>query len=168
MWEHRGDEILSAVRLAAHRVDGAEVLVLTVSTLDDALDDLEEALFLLTLLPPDATAVVRPILDSLAGITVSAAREHLKALEIARDLVEAANDDELEDFLVAVDQVAVLEHEADSAERRVRAALVIECPDFRSLHVADLISCAMEDATDALARSALHLRDHILGRVMAR
>ena len=167
-WEHRADQILSAVRLAAHRVEGADALVSTLSTLDDAIDDLEEALFLLTLLPSDATAVVRPILDSLAGITVSAAREHLKALEIARELVVGAGDDELEDFLVAVDRVATLEHEADSAERTARASLVSESPDFRSLHVADLISRAMEDATDALSLSAFLLRDHILGLVMAR
>jgi hypothetical protein len=46
--------------------------------------------------------------------------------------------------------------------------LVAESPDFRVLHVADLISRAMEDATDALALSAYRLRDHILGPVMTR
>jgi uncharacterized protein Yka (UPF0111/DUF47 family) len=168
VWEHRADEILKAVRLAAHRTDGAEAMVRTVSALDDAIDDLEEALFLLTLLPADATAVVRPILDPLAGIAVSATREHLKALEIARGLVVAVSDDELEDFLVAVDRVATLEHEADEAERTARAMLVTEAPDFRSLHVADQISSAIEDATDALLRSALQLRDHILGPMISR
>lgn len=167
-WEHRADEILTAVRLTAHRTDGADAMVSTVSALDDAMDDLEEALFLLTLLPADATAVVRPILDPLAGIAVSAAREHLKALEIARELVVVVSDDELEDFLVAVDRVATLEHEADEAERTARAMLVTETPDFRSLHVADQISCAMEDATDALLRSALLLRDYILGPMISR
>ena len=167
-WEHRADEILSAVRLAARRVDGAGAVVSTVSALDDAIDDLEEALFLLSLLPPDATAALRAILGSLAGLTVYASREHLKALEIARELTGGASEDELEDFLVAVDRVATLEHEADRAERAARAALVAESPDFRVLHVADLISRAMEDATDALALSAYRLRDHILGPVMTR
>ena len=167
-WEHRADEILSAVRLAARRVDGAGAVVSTVSALDDAIDDLEEALFLLSLLPPDATAALRAILGSLAGLTVYASREHLKALEIARELTGGASEDELEDFLVAVDRVATLEHEADRAERAARAALVAESPDFRVLHVADLVSRAMEDATDALALSAYRLRDHILGPVMTR
>ena len=167
-WEHRADQILRAVRLAAQRVDGAGVLVSTVSTLDDAIDNLEEALFLLTLVPIDATAIVGTILDSLTNIAVSGAREHLKALEIARELVVGAGEDELEDFLVAVDRVATLEHEADSAERTARARLVTESPDFRSLHVADLVTRAMEDATDALSRSAFLLRDHILGSLMTR
>jgi uncharacterized protein Yka (UPF0111/DUF47 family) len=162
-WEHRADEILTAIRLAAHRTDGADAMVWIVSSLDDAMDNLEETLFLLTLLPDDASAAVRPILVPLAGIAVSASREHLKALEIAKGLVVAASDDELEDFLVAVNRVAVLEHEADVAERTARAMLVTEAPDFRSLHVADQISRSTEDATDALARSALLLRDHVLG-----
>jgi uncharacterized protein Yka (UPF0111/DUF47 family) len=167
-FEHRADEILRSVRLDASRLHDAGLVVSTVSCLDDAIDDLEEALFLLTVLPSEATAVVRPILDALAGIAVSASREHLKALEIARELIEGPGEEDLEDFLVALDQVATLEHEADRAERTARAALVGQCPDFRSLHVSDLISRAMEDATDALSLSALHLRDHILGKVMAR
>ena len=167
-WEHRADEILGAVRLAADRVDGADAIVATASSSDDSIDDLEEALFLLTLLPSDAVAAVCPILEPLAGITVFAAREHLKALEIARELVEGVGGDELEDFLVAVDLVARLEHEADGADRAARAGLVEGSPDFRSLHVADLVSCAMENATDGLSHSAFLLRDHILGQVAAR
>ncbi|MGO9029580.1 MAG: hypothetical protein ACLQOZ_13225 [Acidimicrobiales bacterium] len=167
-WEHRADEILGAVRLAAERVDGAGAIASTVSRLDDAIDDLEEALFLLTLLPAGAIAVVCPILEPLAGITVFAAREHLKALEIARELVGGGGDDELDDFLVAVDKVVTFEHEADGADRSARSGLVEKAPEFRSLHVADLISCAMEDATDALSHSAHLLRDHMLAQMAAR
>jgi uncharacterized protein Yka (UPF0111/DUF47 family) len=161
-WEHRADEILVAVRLVAHRTGGADAMVRTVSALDDAMDEFEDALFLLTLLPADATVAVRPILEPLAGIAVAAAREHLKALEIARELVVAVGDDELEDFLVAVDRVATLEHEADEAERTARAMLLVETPDFRSLHIADQISRGIEEATDALLRSAYLLRDQVL------
>ena len=39
----------------ARRVDGAGVLADLLTTADDAIDDLEEALFLLTLLPADGT-----------------------------------------------------------------------------------------------------------------
>jgi len=167
-WEHAADEILTAVRLSTRRVDGAESVADLLSTGDDAIDDLEEALFLLTLLHPDATPAVRPVLDPLAAVAVAAAREHLKALEIAREVVDAAGPDDLEDFLVAVDRVVTLEHEADNADRLARASLVEECPDFRSLHVADSVSRAIEDSTDALMRSALRLRDHLLGPVLAR
>jgi len=99
---------------------------------------------------------------------VFAAREHLKALEIARGLVEGESDEDLEDFLLSVDQVVRLEHEADAADRVARAGLVSGSPDFRSLHVADLISCAMENATDKLSHSAYLLRDHILKQAAGR
>jgi len=167
-WEHRADEILSAIRRAASRVGGAHAIVSTASTLDDAIDDLEEALFLLTLLPSGAVGPLCPILEPLARVTVFAAREHLKALEIARGLVEGEGDEDLEDFLLSVDQVVRLEHEADATDRAARAGLVSESPDFRSLHVADLISCAMENATDELSHSAYLLRDHILTQAAGR
>jgi hypothetical protein len=108
------------------------------------------------------------VLDRLAAIAVGAAREFLKALEIAREIIDRAEPDDPEDFLVAIDRVVSLEHEADSADRTARAALVSEAPDFRSLHVADRISETIEDATDALMHAALSLRDHILGQATMR
>lgn len=168
VWEHRADEILGSVRLAAQRVGGASGVVSAVSQLDDAIDLIEEAIFLLTLLPADAYPTVQPILAPLGSITASVAREQLKALQIGRDLLEAANDEDLEDFLVAVDRVAALEHEADRAERDAQASLVEACRDFRSLYVAGTVNGAMEDATDALAGSAIRLREHILATVAPR
>ncbi len=167
-WEHRADEILTWVRLEAQRVDGGDALAGVVATADDAIDDLEEALFLLTLLPPNGTAIARSVLDELATITVSGAREQLKALEIAREVIDGGQPDDSQDFLVAIDRVVGLEHEADGADRRARAALVTRAPDFRSLHVADRISETIEDATDALMHAALCLRDHILGQARMR
>lgn len=167
-WEHRADDLLRAIRAAASRVDGADAIVSVASTLDDAIDDLEEALFLLTLLPSDSVAVLCPILEPLSRATVFAAREHLKALEIARGLVGGEGGEDLEDFLLSVDQVARLEHEADATDRAARAGLVSQAPDFRSLHVADLISCAMENSTDELAHAAYLLRDHILTQAAGR
>ncbi|MGO9343107.1 MAG: hypothetical protein ACLP6E_11415 [Acidimicrobiales bacterium] len=168
-WEHRADEILTEVRVAARRVEGAGALVQLLTTADDAIDDLEEALFLLTLLPEEAIGVVRSVLDTLADVCVSAAKEHLKALLIAREVIDGAGagPDDLEDFLVAVDRVMTLEHEADDCDRISRATFVARTEDFRSLFVADSVSRGIEDATDALMRSSLGLRDHILGQLAA-
>lgn len=161
-WEHRADELLIGLRQAARRVEGGETVVTLTTIADDAIDALEEALFLLTLLPRDAIDVVRPILDAVAAVAVLTSGEHLKALEIGRHLVDGSAPDDLEDFLVAVDRVATLEHDADAADRAARAALVTDAPEFRSLYVADCVSRSVEEATDALLRSALGLRDHIL------
>jgi len=167
-WEHRADEILRDQRRYARRVDGGDALSALTSAADDAIDSLEETVFLLTLLPRDAASVVRPILLPVAAVAVTAAREHLKAIEIARQIVDAATPEDLEDFLLAIDRVATLEHEADQADRAARAALVRAAPDFRSLYVSDGVSRGAEDATDALLRSALGLRDQLLGLLRAR
>ncbi len=167
-WEHRADQILVGQRQAARRVDGGDVLAGLTAAADDAIDSLEETVFLLTLLPPESMGVLRPILQPIAAIAVQAAREHLKAALIACQVVDGAAPEDLEDFLVAVDNVTTLEHEADDADRTARAALVSAAPEFRSLYVADSISRGAEDATDALLHSALGLRDHILGSLPAR
>ena len=167
-WEHRADELLVAQRQNARRVEGGATVSRLTAYADDAIDSLEEAVFLLTLVPPDAIDAVRPLLEPVVAVGVLTAREHLKAVEIARLVVAGSAPDDLEDFLVAVDRVAGLEHRADSADRKARAALVVEAPEFRSLYVADGVSRATEDATDALSRSALGLRDHVLGLLAAR
>ena len=130
---------------------------------DDAIDELEECSFLLTLLPPEGVEIVKRTLGALAGLAVASAHEYLKAVEIGRELAVESLADDLEEFLVAVDAVATLEHEADTADRAARAALVTDAPDFRSLYVADSLSRGLEEATDALLRAALGLRDHVLG-----
>ena len=163
VWEHRADEILVGERQAARRVEGGEALAKVLGSADDAIDGLEEAVFLLNLLPLESIRVVVPIIDGVAGMTAMNAREHLKALEIACQVVDGSASDDLEDFLVAVDRVVTLEHQADAADRAARAKLVTEAPEFRSLYVADSILRCIEDASDALMRSALGLRDHILG-----
>lgn len=160
--EHRADEVLIRQRQEGRRVEGSAAVTAMTATADDAIDALEEAVFLLTLLPPHAVEVVRQTLEPVAATAVLTAREHFKAVQIARSLFDRPVDDDLEDFLVAVDQVSVLEHAADEADRSARASLVSDVPDFRSLYLADGISRGVEDAIDALLRSTLGLRDHVL------
>ncbi len=165
--EHRADEILNGQRAAARRVDQGERITALTTTADDAVDDLEEAIFLLTLLPTGAVGAVRPLIEPLAAIAVMSAREHLKALEIAREVISRPAPEDLEDFLIAVDRVAALEHEADTTERAARAGFVTDAPDFRSLYIADSVSSGVENATDSMLLSTLGLRDLILGQISA-
>ncbi len=167
-WEHRADEILTEQRRAGHRVDGSAAVTRLTAFADDGIDAIEEALSLLTLLPDGAAPAVRPTLDPLAGVAASTAREYLKAVEIALRVLDGRESEELEDFLVAVDRVSTLEHAADEADRAARATLVRESSDFRSLYVADGVCRSTEEATDALLRSALGLRDHVISVLASR
>ena len=164
-WEHRADEILMTQRQAARRVEDSQGVSALTATADDAIDCLEESVFLLTLLDRESRTVVLPILEPLAAIAVMTAQEHLKAVEFARLVVAGSAPEDLEEFLIAVDRVATLEHDADRVDRTARAALVTQAPEFRSLYVADSVCRGIEDATDSLLRSVLGLRDHILAAV---
>lgn len=167
-WEHQADQIVIGARTSAGQLEGAGDLADLFTVADDAADGLEEALFLLTLLPGAARAFFPPLTQELAGIAVAGTQEYLRAVLIGRDVLDRGAREDMEDFVIAVDRVVGLEHQADQADRAARAALVISAPDFRSLHVADLVCRAMEDVTDALMRSALHLRAAVLDRVGAR
>ena len=167
-WEHRADEILKFQRVAARSPEGASPIATFTTSADDAIDVLEEAVFLLGLVPVEAAEAIRAPLERITATSAMAAREHLKAVELARRVVAESDPEELEDFLVAIDRVDSLEHEADENDRLARAALVTCAPEFRSLYVADGISRCAEDATDALLRSALGLRDHVLSLLSGR
>jgi uncharacterized protein Yka (UPF0111/DUF47 family) len=167
-WEHRADQIVIATRTAAARAPGGEVLAAQITTQDDAIDALEEAVFHLTLLPDGEGPAIRQVLEPLASLAVVAAQEHLKALEIVRLVLDEARPDDIEDFLLAVDRIVELEHSADRADRTARAAIVVAASDFRTLQVATDVSRSIEDSTDALMRSALQLRDRVLAEVITR
>jgi uncharacterized protein Yka (UPF0111/DUF47 family) len=167
-WEHQADQIVIGARTSAGQLQGAGDLAVLFGVADDAADALEEATFQLTLLPDGQRAPLPAVVTELAALALTAAREYLRAVLIGRDVLDRGERGDVEDFVVVVDRVVDLEHEADKAHRAARAATLAWAPEFRSLHVADLLCSAVEDSTDALMRSALHLREIVLGRVGAR
>jgi len=72
----------------------------------------------------------------------------------------------MQQFLEAVDHLVTLEHQTDERERAVITTLVGSDIDCRHFHVISGIANHLESAADALLRSSLMLRDHVLGEVM--
>jgi hypothetical protein len=83
--------------------------------------------------------------------------------QIGRD----ASRSEIEDFLKAIDRIAALEHEADDAERALAATAVQRAKDFRQLHLFTAVGGKLEEASDALKRASLVLREHVLEDVIS-
>jgi uncharacterized protein Yka (UPF0111/DUF47 family) len=138
-----------------------------VESADDAADGLEEAAFLLSMLP-DAAAprgLFTP-LQELAGLVLEGARELVKILESARAVDSVGARGDIEDFLAAVDRLVTLEHRSDEANRRVTASALEGAADFRQLHLWSEMARTLEEATDSLARCGLLLRDHVLTEVV--
>ena len=155
--------------LVASRSPGLAGSVRLLGEADDAADELEDAAFLLTLLPrPAAVASLRKPLEHLGALLVAAAEEWARCLAAASQARRRGARDGLQGFLESVDRIALLEDQADEAERALKTALFAGDTDPRALQLLVLVAQAFEHAADALAHSALALRDHLLEELTSR
>jgi uncharacterized protein Yka (UPF0111/DUF47 family) len=168
-WETRADEIVIETREIVGRTEGTAVYRRLAEIADDAADALEEAGFHMSLLraPPEPGGELSQRLRRLADLVAAASQELVKAIEATRYVHRGGARSDTQDFLAAVDRIISLEHETDAAQRRVVGRLVEEAQDFRQMFVIDEIARHFEEAADALLRTALTLRDHVLADVMA-
>ncbi len=144
---------------------------------DDAADELEEGLFLLTLLeqqskPARSTGFLcgesHDVLQDLANLVVRSAQEYLKAVENARYISRGSLREEMGDFLRAVDNTISLEHQSDDAHRRAKASILKCSQDGKQLYLSTEVADNLEAASDAMMRTALTLKDYVLCEVITR
>jgi hypothetical protein len=168
--EHRADDLLNRCRAArGWRGESPQPLIELVRLADDAADKLEEAVFFIKLLPSGCAANGSlASLEELSGLLVDSAREYVKAVENSRHVHRGSPRERVEDFLEAVDHTMHAEHQADEAHRRAMAGIVNFAGDFKQLHLFSQIADNLEQAADVLMRSALHLRDYVLGEAITR
>jgi uncharacterized protein Yka (UPF0111/DUF47 family) len=166
-FEHDADRLVAETFEAVKRRPDHAAFGALLHAADDSPDALEDAVFLLGLLagagPPGP--VLQP-LQALAGLLVEASQEWLKALLHAAHVEDRSAAGDADDFLVAIDRVAALEHLADEAERTLTAAAVRHAADFRQLHLYSALGERLEEAADALRRASLILRERVLGEVV--
>jgi uncharacterized protein Yka (UPF0111/DUF47 family) len=174
-FEHDADRLVAQVFEAVRRRPDYAVFGPLLHAADDAADELEDAVFLLALLAdagpaahaakPQQMQVVEQ-LQALAALALEATQEWLKALLHAAHAEDRGSAGDADDFLVAIDRIAAIEHVADDAERALTATAVRQATDFRQLHLYTGIGARLEDATDALQHAGRMLRDHLLAEVL--
>jgi uncharacterized protein Yka (UPF0111/DUF47 family) len=171
-FEHDADALVIRVReMAQRRPDHAPMLHLMEAS-DDAADHLEDAAFLLDLLARgNPSGPPLEALQTLGELLLEASQEWVKTLAHGKHLdgtplAPNAMQDDVDDFLTAIDRVVALEHEVDDAERALTYVAVQEAADFRQLHLFAAIGSGLEEATDALKRASLSAREQILRRVL--
>jgi len=168
-WERRADLLVNKARAMVKRSSGAEVFEELLRNSDDVADGLEETIFLLTLLPGNGGAKrLYQTLQTLSELIVEGTQEYLKSVENARYVHRGSSREDMQDFLEAIDRIITIEHNTDDANRKVKASLMKWASDFKQLHLFSEIAKNLEEAADALMRSALILRDYVLGEVMIR
>jgi len=166
-FEHDADRLVAdTFDLVRRRPDYAHFGPL-LHAADDAADALEDAAYLLSLLAaggPDGKATAP--LQTLAGVIVEASQEWVKALLDAAHVHDHSAAEDADDFLIAIDRIAVLEHQADDTERALTASAVRHAADFRQLHLYSAIGERLEQSADAFKRASVLLRDHVLSGVL--
>ena len=167
-WEHDADQLVVEIAESIRRRPELQPFYGLIEAADDAADELEEAAFLLGLLDTSNKHTTVHSLQSLASILTETSQEWIKALEHAQHVQRHGLRDDADDFLTAIDRIAALEHDADAAERTGAVVLLKKASDFRELHVLSAVRQGLGEASDALKRASLLLRDHVLADVLAR
>ncbi len=169
-FEHGADQLVAASREAIRRRPEYSALFHLLETADNAADELEEAASLMDLLvasQPGGEALEE--LGVLADLLVEAAQEWIKALSHASHVDKSGGigvQDNVRDFLTAIDALDALEHRADDAERALTHCAVQKARDFRQLHTFSKMADSLGEASDALKWAGVMARDHLLGNVL--
>lgn len=163
-WESRADQIVLQIRILSRRIEEAESFFTLIHTADDALDELEEACFFTTLLPPlkGGSKISNRHLVGMAEISVKACQEYLKVLIAAQGIRKDNNRDQMQDFLTAVNHVLLFEHECDNAIREAEKAIITQSTDFKELRVYFELARIIEASTNSLMKAVYIMHDTIL------
>lgn len=159
--EEKADRIAIEGRNEIARLEAGPIIEQLMNRVEEAIDELEQAAFIASIMPAGMSADVFKPLADLCSAAVSAAEAAAAGVDAAAEVPEGKRLD-AEDALAAVGRLIDIEHAADAAEREVTTLVLrggLSLP--ASLSVLELAR-AIERATDRLASFAHLLREHVL------
>lgn len=162
-WETAADQELNSARSTL--LEGDNFTIQLMSVADDIADDLEEAVFHITLAPKASSASIAA-LSKLVEPVSNASRELVKALAASRHARRGVPREDMDDFLQAVHAIRTMEHVSDLAERDVKRTLASDSRPFAEVFGIVEAARNLEEAADGLMHVALLLRDHVMGKVI--
>jgi hypothetical protein len=159
--EAKADALTLQARDACARLQRSETMRILVDEAENAMDELDECAFMISLAPSAALFSHEP-LERLAEVVTNGLGELIRAVEAASLLPEGQQADAAT-ALRAIDAVTEAERAADLAERETIAAFMSSHQgDARKLVLGLEIARALEASTDHLAHAAFALRDRVL------
>jgi hypothetical protein len=159
--EEKADRIAVEARSEIARLDADRSIERLVNRVEEAIDELEQAAFVASLVPSQiAEDLIKP-LSELCDAAVSGAEAAAIAAAAAADVPEGHRVDS-EDALAAVGRLIEAEHVGDAAERAIMAILLRGDFDLKcALSVLELTR-ALERATDRFAGFGHLLREYVI------
>lgn len=159
--ERKADRIALESGKEVDRLDARPVVGQLIDCVEEAIDELEQAAFVASLLPGQTDAALLASLAELCEVAVTAAEVAASGLAAAMDVPDGQRLDS-EDALAAVSRLIDTEHAADTRERAITTLVFRGGFDVAtSLSVIELAR-AIERATDRFAAFGHLLRRHIM------
>jgi uncharacterized protein Yka (UPF0111/DUF47 family) len=159
--EEKADRIAMEARREIARFEGDAAIERLANCIEEAIDDLEQAAFVASLVPDQLPPGLLEPLAALGAAAVSGTEAAGVGIAAAVDVPEGHRVDS-EDALAAVGRLIKAEHDADAAERTVTAIVLRGELDLKTSLSALELARAIERATDRLAGFGHLLREHML------
>ena len=164
--EQKADRIAIEARKEVTRLNARPIIQQLTDCVEEAIDELEQAAFIASLVPAGIDPVLLSALAELCKVALSGTETAASALAAAADVPEGRRAD-AEDALAAIVRLIDAEHAADLCERNVTARVFAGGFDLAtSLSVLELAR-AIERATDRLAGFGHLLRRHVMTNLSA-
>ncbi len=160
-WSAHADQL---VVQACQRLDRAAARDLRqlLTEADGAADALDEAAFMLTLLPDSVDSGTLARLVGLADDVLDAVLQYDRCLEDFRDLSSTSSDPDVDRLLGDVEQLISLHRQAIEKRRALTERLLQGPSDFHDVHVVVDVARGFEQAATSLARCAGLVRGQVL------
>jgi uncharacterized protein Yka (UPF0111/DUF47 family) len=159
--EEKADRIALEARNEIARFDADRAIERLVNSIEETIDELEQAAFVASLAPSGITDELLAPLARLCAAAVAGAEAAATGASAAAEVPEGHRMDS-EDALAAVGRLIEAEHEADAAERAVTALVLRSDFDLKTALSVLELARALERATDRLASFGHLLREHVL------
>ena len=162
--EEKADRIAIEARQEIRRFNADPVIAHIVDKIEEAIDELEQAAFISSLLPHDIAATALGHLSALCAAAISGAVAAPAGMAAAADIPDGQRIDS-EDALAAVDRLIEAEHRGDAAERAITAIVLRGEFDLKSALSILELARAVERATDRFAGFGHLLRSRVLAEL---
>jgi hypothetical protein len=168
MQARRIEEKADRIALEAHgeiaRFGAGSAVGNLVNRMEEAIDELEQAAFVASLLSRETAPDVLQELAVLSGVAVSGAEAAASGVAAATAVPEGHRVDS-EDALAAVGRLFEAEHKGDAAERGITAIALCGEFDLKTTLCVLELSRALERAIDQLAGFGHLLHEHVLAEL---
>ena len=164
--EEKGDKIVIDARSEIARFGADRTIEHVINAVEDAIDELEQAAFISSLMPDGLPDELLAPLAELAAAALAGTEAAATGAAAASDVPDGQRIDS-DDALAAIGRLAEIEHKADNLERALTATVLRGDFDLKTSLSALELTRALERSTDRLARFGHLLHRHMLADLSA-